>query len=171
MASNRPYSRYRDPVSQAIEAETVDYAPPVPRSGHLRLLSEDEIPDPTPAPVKVSPIWEIGRPAWHKYGSCFETNTAAFFPQDPEEERSGFVNGAMRRRIIDICGNCPVLIQCFTSSIENRDEYGYWAGISPTVRYRILRDLKKGEVTMVELKAALAFRGPMGLSDAYKASR
>ena len=115
-----------------------------------------------------TPVWEIGRPAWHKFASCFEGGTAAFFPQDPEEERSGFMDAVMRRRIQFICSGCPVLTECFVTSIKNRDEYGYWAGIGPTTRYRILRDLKKGEITLRELIAALAFRGPTGLSDAYR---
>lgn len=114
------------------------------------------------------PVYEIGRPGWHKNAACFEADTLAFFPQDPEEERSGFMDATMRRRIMDICGNCPVLVKCFTTSIENRDEYGYWAGIGPTTRFRILRDLKKGEITLPELVAALSFRGPLGLSDAYR---
>ena len=119
-------------------------------------------------PVAQAPLWEIGRPAWHKYAVCFEGGTAAFFPQDPEEERSGYMDAVMKKRIQSVCSNCPVLIECFVSSIENRDEYGYWAGIGPTTRYRILRDLKKGEITLGELTAALAFRGPTGLADAYR---
>jgi hypothetical protein len=126
-------------------------------------VRSDDLPVERPAP-----LWEIGRPSWHKQTSCFETGTTAFFPQDPEEERSGFMDAIQRRRIQFICGNCPMLVKCFTTSIENRDEYGYWGGIGPTTRMRILRDLKKGEVTLAELVAALSFRGPVGLTDAYR---
>lgn len=117
---------------------------------------------------KPIPVYEIGRPGWHQQAACFEGGTMAFFPQDPEEERSGFMSEIQRRRIQDVCSSCPVLITCFTESIEHKDEYGYWAGIGPTTRYRILRDLKKGEITLHELVAALSFRGPSGLSDAYR---
>lgn len=124
------------------------------------------------APTSTPPLWEIGRPSWHKYAACFEGGTLAFFPQDPEEERSLRVtspDGMMQyKRIQTICSACPVLLECFTTSIRNRDEYGYWAGISPTTRLRILRDMKKGEVTLPELVAALSFRGPAGLTDAYR---
>lgn len=130
-----------------------------------RLRAVEDLPVPR---VKPPALWEIGRPSWHKEALCFEGGTMAFFPQDPEEDRSGFMDATQRRRIQDVCGSCPVLVKCFTASIENRDEYGYWAGISPTTRFRILRDLKKGEITLAELVAALSFRGPIGLSDAYR---
>lgn len=115
-----------------------------------------------------TPVYEIGRPGWHNKGSCFETGTAAFFPQDTEEPPTGLTEAQQRKRIQFVCGNCPVMIDCFISSIRNKDEYGYWGGVGPTHRRRILKDLKAGEITTEELVAALAFRGPTGLTDAYR---
>lgn len=141
----------------------------LPGPPHWDDVEEDEY-DPAPPTTKTPrlKVWEVGRPGWHKDASCFETGTITFFPQDPEEERSGFMDATLRRRIQDVCGNCPVLIDCFTTSIANRDEFGYWAGISPTVRHRILRDLKTDAITLPELVAALSFRGPAGIADVYR---
>ena len=157
-------------MSEQVRITNPDTGNTTTTRGRLRALPDEPEGREVPAPKtpKAAPLWEIGRPSWHKDTACFETGTMAFFPQDPEEERSGFMDATMRRRIQDICGNCPMLIACFKTSIENRDEYGYWAGIGPTTRFRILRDIKQGQITLPELVAALSFRGPVGLSDAYR---
>jgi hypothetical protein len=121
-----------------------------------------------PKAPKPVPVYEIGRPGWHAKAACFESGTLPFFPRDPEEEKSGYMDRNMHRRIQFVCGTCPVLTECFIASMNNRDEYGIWAGIYPAHRTRMLKDIKRGNITLGELVAALAFRGPVGLTDAYR---
>jgi hypothetical protein len=123
---------------------------------------------------KPVPVYEIGRPGWHAQAACFETGTLGFFPQDADSgvpEVNPRELGLQARRIEFICAQCPVVTQCFKASIERRDEFGYWGGVGPKARKRMLRDLRNKEITLEELVAALAFRGPQGLTDAYRDGR
>lgn len=99
--------------------------------------------------------------------ACLGAGVENFFPRDPDSPIVLYQDAAMFRRIDTLCSNCPVLLECFKSSMAFKDEFGIWAGIDRPQRLRMFRDLAAGNITIEELVAALAFRGPRALRDAY----
>lgn len=76
--------------------------------------------------------------SWQLEGTC-RKDPEMFF--HPEGER----DATKRQRIAKakaVCRECPVLAQCRAYTLENREEYGIWAGLSEDER-EALRDGKK----------------------------
>jgi WhiB family transcriptional regulator, redox-sensing transcriptional regulator len=75
-------------------------------------------------------LWE-----WQFEGACRDADEALFF--HPEGER-----GAARRlrdaRARQICSACPVLRECREQSLQVREPYGVWGGLSEDERGAIL---------------------------------
>lgn len=81
----------------------------------------------------------LGRPVdqdllWQDEALCAQVGGDIFFP-----EKGGSSPAAKAT-----CGRCPVNDQCLEYALENREEFGYWAGTSPKERKRIVR--QRGEV-------------------------
>lgn len=87
-------------------------------------------------PGPVMELWE-----WQYQGSCRDADDTLFF--HPEGER-----GAARRRRAEaakaICATCPVLVQCRDQSLQVREPYGVWGGLSEDDRAGILVDGGRG---------------------------
>lgn len=81
-----------------------------------------------PAPTQDQ--WE-----WQYEGSCRDADTDLFF--HPEGER-----GAARRRRAEAakeyCQRCPVLETCRERSLNAREPFGVWGGLSEDERHAIL---------------------------------
>lgn len=81
-----------------------------------------------PAPTQDQ--WE-----WQYQGSCRDADPELFF--HPEGER-----GAARRRRAEsakaYCQHCPVLDKCRERSLEAREPFGVWGGLSEDERHAIL---------------------------------
>lgn len=73
--------------------------------------------------------------SWHAQGACREEDDTLFY--HPEGER-----GTARRRRAEIakavCRACPVMETCQADSLERREPYGTWGGISEDERHRVL---------------------------------
>lgn len=76
--------------------------------------------------------------SWQLKGTCRSRDPEEFF--HPEGER----DATKRQRIARakaVCRECPVLAQCRAYVLENREEYGIWAGLSEDER----EDLRNGK--------------------------
>lgn len=76
--------------------------------------------------------------SWQLKGTCRSRDPEEFF--HPEGER----DATKRQRIARakaVCRECPVLAQCREYVLENREEYGIWAGLSEDER----EDLRAGK--------------------------
>ncbi|WP_156233117.1 WhiB family transcriptional regulator [Corynebacterium occultum] len=50
-----------------------------------------------------------------------------------------FVQGAQQRRAATICRPCPVQRHCLAMSLDNREEFGVWGGLTERQRRALLR--------------------------------
>jgi WhiB family redox-sensing transcriptional regulator len=66
--------------------------------------------------------------AWSSQAACRET--------DPDEM---FVQGAAQNRVKQICGGCPVKMECLADALDNRIEFGVWGGMTERERRALLR--------------------------------
>ena len=74
---------------------------------------------------------------WIQRAACAGLPSSMFFP-DPR--RNNVPDSRARR----ICQTCPVVDECLTSALKNREKYGFWGGV-PERRRRTLetRDLEE----------------------------
>ena len=70
---------------------------------------------------------------WQRDAACAELDPDIFFP-----ERGGSSKAARA-----VCARCPVVEDCLTYALENREEYGIWGGTSERER-RGLRRHRRG---------------------------
>ena len=68
---------------------------------------------------------------WHEHAVCKSTDDPIFFPTQQEEK-------AARVAAARYCRQCPVLVQCMNSALENK-EFGIWAGTSTELRVKLRR--------------------------------
>ena len=73
-------------------------------------------------PGPIADIWE-----WQLQGSCREADPDIFF--HPEGER-GPRKAARDNAAMAVCASCPVLMQCRRHSLEVREPYGVWGGLT-----------------------------------------
>ena len=45
-----------------------------------------------------------------------------------------FVQGAAQNRVKQICGGCPVKMECLADALDNRIEFGVWGGMTERER-------------------------------------
>lgn len=73
--------------------------------------------------------------SWHPQAVCRDEDDTLFY--HPEGER-----GTARRRRAEIaksiCRTCPVMATCQADSLERREPYGTWGGLSEDERHRVL---------------------------------
>jgi WhiB family redox-sensing transcriptional regulator len=77
-------------------------------------------------PGPVAEVWE-----WQLQGACRRTDPDTFF--HPEGER-GPRKEARDRAAKAICAGCPVLVQCRRHSLQVREPYGVWGGLTEEER-------------------------------------
>lgn len=73
-------------------------------------------------PGPIADIWE-----WQLLGACRAVDPDVFF--HPEGER-GPRKAARDAAAIGVCASCPVLAQCRQHSLEVREPYGVWGGLT-----------------------------------------
>lgn len=66
---------------------------------------------------------------WMVRARCLDADPDAFFP-----EKGGSTREAKR-----ICAQCPVREECLEFSLENRERFGIWGGMSQRERRRLRR--------------------------------
>lgn len=78
---------------------------------------------------------------WKLAGLCTtEADPNDWFLSERNDSR------ATRQRVRDlkaICERCPVRERCLEASIENREPFGIWAGLTPSERDRVIRKREK----------------------------
>ncbi len=81
-------------------------------------------------PAAVSENWE-----WQLLGSCRQQDVELFFHPYGEREPS---RSRRERAALAICASCPVLTQCRRYSLEAREPYGVWGGLTETERQALI---------------------------------
>jgi len=81
-------------------------------------------------PGPIMDLWD-----WQYEGACRQADPTLFF--HPEGER-----GARRRQRDNaakaVCATCPVLEQCREHSLQVREPYGVWGGLTEDERQEVL---------------------------------
>lgn len=84
----------------------------------------------TRLPGPIMDLWE-----WQYEGACRDADETLFF--HPEGER-----GSTRRRRAEaakaICATCVVIKQCLKQSLQVREPYGVWGGLSEDERATLI---------------------------------
>ena len=73
-------------------------------------------------------LFERSRPAWHDEAAC--RGSGVDFTATGRKERA---------RAFDICGRCPVRVECLEWAIEVGDEVAVLGGMDPAARRRMGR--------------------------------
>ncbi len=81
-------------------------------------LADEELSAPPP------PVKAFTAPAWHETASCRTVPEEQFFSED-RRVRVTLANQAKR-----MCKECPVAPRCLQHALEQREEFGIWAGTS-----------------------------------------
>jgi WhiB family redox-sensing transcriptional regulator len=82
-------------------------------------------------PVPNADLWD-----WQLLAQCRDQDSAIFFHPDGER---GSARANREARAKEICGTCPVLLQCRDHALAVREPYGVWGGLSPTERKTLIR--------------------------------
>lgn len=64
---------------------------------------------------------------------CRDSDPDAWFPgvnESPDNIRT----------VKRICGRCDAAAECLASAVENREEYGIWAGLEPRQLRKLWKD-------------------------------
>lgn len=65
---------------------------------------------------------------WRGSALCAETDPDTFFPEP------GHTDITRQARVI--CGNCTMRAECYALSLQTREEYGIWGGLTTAQRLR-----------------------------------
>jgi WhiB family redox-sensing transcriptional regulator len=87
-------------------------------------------------------------PHWQTDAKCLGVGNDYFFGI---EEAPMPMNISQVRRASKLCETCPVFRDCITHALENKEEYGIWAGSTGKVRKNIRAMIARGEVTVPEV--------------------
>lgn len=66
---------------------------------------------------------------WQELSSCRGVEPEVFFPVSEDD--------AWRAK--EICGVCPVKAECLVFSLQNRERYGVWGGVTEKERIEMTR--------------------------------
>ena len=69
------------------------------------------------------------RMTWQEEGSCRGVEPEVFFPISDDE--------AWRAK--EICTVCAVMTECLAFSLQNRERYGVWGGVTERERQEMFR--------------------------------
>lgn len=94
-------------------------------------------------------------PLWHIEAKCLGKEDTIFFGASDPETRPPYTLSDIRKAQ-DICAECPVAKMCLTEALENREDYGVWAGTTSKQRKTMLAEVSAGtsieEVVTVYLR-------------------
>jgi WhiB family redox-sensing transcriptional regulator len=80
-------------------------------------------------PKPVAEEWD-----WQLHGSCRSLESAVFF--HPDNER-GPARRTRQARAKQICGGCPVLMECREHALRTKEPFGVWGGLDEDERRAI----------------------------------
>ena len=93
-------------------------------------------------------MWEL-YPDWHKDAACLGSEDKLFFGASEPDIRPPYNLGDIKKAKT-LCGGCPVSALCLRTALENREEYGVWAGTTRKQRKKMLHAIDAG-VTSIEI--------------------
>jgi WhiB family redox-sensing transcriptional regulator len=79
---------------------------------------------------------------WHKSAACYNKGTELYFHEGLKNAKP------VARQAKAQCMSCPVRDLCLQSSLEHRDRYGIWGGLTPSERARLLSRIDAGDLTI-----------------------
>jgi hypothetical protein len=112
------------------------------------LLYEDE-----PAPDVEPPRFRSPNtlyPEWHRKARCLGADMETFFGASEPDVRPPY-NLADIKKARDVCEQCPVAAECLRNALQNREQYGVWAGTTRKQRKAIIARIDSGEVSIDEV--------------------
>jgi WhiB family redox-sensing transcriptional regulator len=99
------------------------------------------IVDPATAHVLIARLG--ARPGWFDRAACRGTPTSMFFPTA--------LKGADARAAVEICGSCPVRVECHEYAVAEHEGDGVWGGV--------LRDRVRGTAVSNAVRRAPGANG------------
>ncbi len=87
-------------------------------------------------------------PAWHTMALCDGMDQEIFFGATDVSSAKPAMTMTQLKKAREICNACPVFEDCITYSLEEREAYGVWAGISRRTRLKILDIIDNNLVTI-----------------------
>lgn len=81
----------------------------------------------------------VGDTSWMARGACADHPTDLWFPLEPSGRHGGNVGRTEAAKAKAVCATCPVVDECATYAIANREEYGVWGGLDEAERRLIRR--------------------------------
>jgi WhiB family redox-sensing transcriptional regulator len=103
-------------------------------------------------------------PDWQKDAHCAGVGLSYYFGDDAEQPTMSI---KQVRQASKLCDVCPVYTECLTWALDEREEYGVWAGTSGRVRRRIFKLIDDDLTTVAEVVER--FRNGQG--DTYRLSQ
>lgn len=86
-------------------------------------------------------------PEWHIHASCRGTADSEDVFFDTAGSNYTHSDAATAR---EICDSCPVFNDCLAYAINEREEYGFWAGTTMRQRRAIFKAINQGLTTAAE---------------------
>ncbi len=77
-----------------------------------------------------------GELLWQEHAACRGPLGSVFFPPPITERKRE--RRAREERAKEICGECPVVIDCRTYAIAIREQHGVWGGLSEQERRALI---------------------------------
>jgi WhiB family redox-sensing transcriptional regulator len=107
-------------MPRALPSEDEDYC-----------YNDDEVERPSPFDVP-----------WYPDAACFGMGWDLYFHEGKLRAK------AIAKQAKSYCVRCPVQADCLLSSLEHRDVYGIWGGLTPRERRLLLREIDLGMITV-----------------------
>jgi hypothetical protein len=89
---------------------------------------------------------------WMSQRACFDVPVELFFPDVGQNASAAKA----------ICASCPVVAECLSYALENREEYGVWGGLAPWERRPRQRPPKRSPVARCGTDAGYARHRRLG---------
>ncbi|QGU06915.1 Transcriptional regulator WhiB4 [Corynebacterium occultum] len=90
-------------------------------------------------PQRAAPVWQEPARTGGPEGSPESEEWIAQARCRQNDPDALFVQGAEQRRAATLCQPCPVRTQCLVTSLDNREEFGVWGGLTERQRRALLR--------------------------------
>lgn len=72
---------------------------------------------------------------WRKRAACIEADPGLFYPDTPVGVNHRQAYAAAR----EVCGTCPVKLDCLEYAMHERETEGMWGGLTPLEREKVAK--------------------------------
>lgn len=90
-------------------------------------------------------------PAWHSMALCDGMDQEIFFGATDVTKTKPAMTMTQLKQAREVCNACPVFRECLQYSLEEREQYGVWAGISRRTRLKLLEIINDEVVTISDV--------------------